>query len=117
MIRAIAVTATVLLCGAAGAASVPSQPAGAAAAIPHPRMILTPARLSDVQAFIRNDSQATAYYSQLLVQGAWILAAPRVPLPPANATDILIAARSVRLGVRAMHGLTGISMADDARDA
>lgn len=62
---------------------------------PHPRLILTPERLADVQAFIANSSQAAAYYAQLQAQGAYVLPLPPLAPPPANASSILSQARAV----------------------
>ena len=62
---------------------------------PHPRLILTPARLLDVQAFIANNSQAQAYYRSLSAQGEYVLGTTPLPRPPLNASDILMAARTV----------------------
>ena len=62
---------------------------------PHPRLILTPSRLADVKAFIANDTQASAYYAALRAQGEAVLARAPLPRPPANASDILGAARAV----------------------
>ena len=62
---------------------------------PHPRLILTPSRLADVQAYIANNTQAAAYFSALHAQGEAVLARAPLPRPPANASDILSAARAV----------------------
>ncbi len=73
--------------------------AASSAPPPHPRLILTPARLADVKAFIANDTQAASYYAALRAQGEAVLARPPLPRPPANASDILGAARAVLVRV------------------
>ena len=61
----------------------------------HPRLILTPSRLVDVKAFIINNTQAASYYASLHQQGEYVLNTTPIPRPPQNASDILMAARSV----------------------
>ena len=61
----------------------------------HPRLILTPSRLVDVKAFIINNTQAASYYASLRQQGEYVLNTKPIPRPPQNASDILMAARSV----------------------
>ena len=62
---------------------------------PHPRLILTPERLAVVKKFIATNAQAQAYFVQLSLQGDYVLNAAPLPRPPMNASDILVAARSV----------------------
>ena len=61
----------------------------------HPRLILTPSRLSAVKDFISNDTQAAAYFTSLHAQGEYLLNTKPFPRPPANATQILTEARTV----------------------
>lgn len=63
--------------------------------MPHPRLILTPARLAAVKQYIATNPQAAAYAAHLEAQGAHVLSTSPIPRPPANATDILSAARTV----------------------
>ena len=82
----------------------------AAAPLPHPRLILTDARLADVASFIANNSQAAAYFARLQQQGDYVLTTAPLPRPPENSTDILMAARAVltRVYVTALlYRLTG----------
>ena len=62
---------------------------------PHPRLILTEARLVEVQAAIASAPQAAAYYASLLAQGEYTLPRPLIPPPAANASSILMQARAV----------------------
>ena len=80
------------------------------APLAHPRLILTAARLADIQGFIHNNSQAAAYFSRLAQQGEYVLGRAPLPRPPENATDILAAARAVLTRVYVtslLHRLTG----------
>ena len=89
-------------------ALLPAPPA--AALVPHPRIILTPARLAVVKAFVATNAQAQSYFAALEAQGAYVLAQPPLPRPPMNASDILMASRSVltRITVTALlYRLTG----------
>jgi hypothetical protein len=73
---------------------------------PHPRLILTDARLADVKAFIANNSQAQDYYAQVswfsagvemyfialnqvLLHAAYVFPLPPVARPPDGSGDIL----------------------------
>ena len=66
-----------------------------AALAPHPRLILTEARLADVKAAIASEPQAAAYFAALRAQGEFTLPRPPIPPPPANASSILMQARAV----------------------
>ena len=71
-----------------------------AALVPHPRLLLTQGRLNATQAYIKNNTQAAAYFTALLAQGEYVLGLPPIARPPPSASDILAAARAV-LQVRA----------------
>lgn len=73
----------------------PAARAARAALAPHPRIILTDARLAAIKGFIAGNAQASAYYAALVKQGDYVLTTSPFPRPPENATDILMAARTV----------------------
>jgi hypothetical protein len=62
---------------------------------PHPRIILTPARLAAVKGFVATNAQAKSYFAALEQQGDYVLSKAPLPRPPENASDILMAARTV----------------------
>lgn len=69
--------------------------ASSATLTPHPRLLLTQGRLNTTQAFIKNNTQAAAYFTALLAQGEYVLGLPPIARPPPSASDILAAARAV----------------------
>jgi hypothetical protein len=75
----------------------PAAPASATAAAvpPHPRLIMNATRLAEVTAFVASNAQARRYFAALEAQGAYVLGTTPLPRPPENASDILMAARTV----------------------
>ncbi len=60
--------------------------------LPHPRVLLTPARATAVLAFVANDTQAASYFRNLTAQAESILPLPPVTRPP-DGGNVLGAAR------------------------
>lgn len=76
---------------AGGVTPPPPPPAGLAA---HPRLVLTPARILEIQAYASvNGSQAAAFLEFLEIHAVWALAQPVVPHGTPGPSGILIAVR------------------------
>ena len=69
---------------------------------PRPRLILTEKRLSEIKAFISNNTDAALFYRNLVAQGEWVLSVPAIPVHKENHTNDLGGARQVLQRVYAL---------------
>jgi hypothetical protein len=68
--------------------------AGSAPVLPeHPRLILTPSRVQEIQASIANDSTAALFYGQLITHATWLLSQAPINEPTPGPSGVLIQVR------------------------
>lgn len=83
-----------LLCACAAAAAILPLPEPPTSLPPHPRLLLTPARIADINTAIASGGDAAAFAALLKQHADWALTQPPVPRGQAGASGVLIQVRN-----------------------
>jgi hypothetical protein len=83
------IIAAVALLSCSGVAAPPALP-------PHPRIILTDARVTEIQQMASSNSDAAVFLTQLVQHANWVVLQPVVPEPAPGPSGVLIQVRQVR---------------------
>lgn len=68
---------------------------------PHPRIILTDARVQEIQQMASSNSDAAVFLTQLVQHADWVVLQPVVPEPAPGPSGVLIQVRQVSTSVYA----------------